>query len=73
VVSSGGDDRRRIVLSQCGIRLVELDYRMFDHDGRKRLRRDREADEAAIRLAWRQLGSPERLNLRSAVNDALTN
>lgn len=39
------DERRRIVLPQHGIRLVELDYSMFTHDGRKRLRQDRAADE----------------------------
>jgi hypothetical protein len=43
------DDRRRIVLPQHGIRLVELDCAMFAHDGRKRLRRDRAADELVIR------------------------
>lgn len=43
------DERRRVVLPQHGIRLVELDYAMFAHDSRKRLRRDMEADEAIIR------------------------
>lgn len=43
------DDRRRLMLPHHGIRLVELDYSMFAHDGRKRLRRDREADEAVVR------------------------
>lgn len=43
------DERRRVVLPLHGIRLVELDYSMFAHDGQKRLRRDRVADEAVIR------------------------
>jgi hypothetical protein len=43
------DERRRVVLSQHGIRLVELDYSMFAHDSRKRLRRDLLADEAIVR------------------------
>jgi hypothetical protein len=43
------DERRRVVLPPHGIRLVELDYSMFAHDGQKRLRRDRVADEAVIR------------------------
>ena len=47
------DERRRIVLPQHGIRLVELDYAMFAHDGQKRLRRDRAADEEVIRSALR--------------------
>lgn len=33
------DERRRTVLPQHGIRLVELDYSMFAYDGQKRLRR----------------------------------
>lgn len=45
------DERRRIVLPQHGIRLVELDYAMFAHDRRKRLRRDQVPDEAVIRAA----------------------
>jgi hypothetical protein len=43
------DERRRIVLPQHGIRLVELDFTMFAHDGRKRLRLDRVADEVVVR------------------------
>ena len=42
------DGRRRLVLPQHGIRLVELNYSMFGHDGRKRLLRDRVADELVI-------------------------
>ena len=34
------DERRRIVLREHGIRLVELDYSMFSHDKRKRLLRE---------------------------------
>jgi hypothetical protein len=44
------DERRRIVLPLHGITLVELDYSMFAHDSRKRLRRDLEADEEVISL-----------------------
>lgn len=33
------DERRRVVLRQQGIKLVELDYRMFSHDRAKRLLR----------------------------------
>ena len=47
------DERRRLVLPLHGIRLVELDYSMFAHDGRKRLRRDRAADEAVISTVLR--------------------
>lgn len=46
------DERRRVVLPQHGIRLVELDYSMFAHDGRKRLRRELKADHAVIRIAF---------------------
>ena len=42
------DERRRIVLPQHGIALVELDYTMFECGGRKRLRRVA-ADEDVIR------------------------
>jgi hypothetical protein len=45
------DERRRIVLPQQGIRLVELDYSMFAHNGQKRLRRDRAVDELVVRSA----------------------
>lgn len=45
------DQRRRDVLSAYGIKLVELDYSMFAHDSRKRLKRDRAADLDAIRHA----------------------
>lgn len=45
------DERRRLVLPQHGIQLIELDYSMFAHDARKRLRRDRAADEVVIRSA----------------------
>ena len=45
------DERRRIVLPRHGIRLLKLDYAMFAHDSRKRLRRDREADLLVIQSA----------------------
>lgn len=44
------DERRREVLPQNGITLVELDYAMFLHNTRKRLRRESLVDEAVIRL-----------------------
>ncbi|RXS93918.1 hypothetical protein ESZ00_17125 [Silvibacterium dinghuense] len=43
------DERRRIVLPQNGIVLVELDYTMFSHDSRKRLHRNVSADEEVVR------------------------
>ena len=43
------DQRRRDVLPQNGIRLVELSYDFFQHDGKKRLRKNPAADEARIR------------------------
>lgn len=45
------DQRRRDVLAAYQIRLVELDYSMFVHDGRKRLTRDRVTDARIIRHA----------------------
>jgi hypothetical protein len=36
------DQRRRDVLPKHGLRLVELDYSLFLHDGRRRLRRTRQ-------------------------------
>jgi hypothetical protein len=36
------DQRRRDVLPKHGLRLVELDYSQFPHDGRKRLKRTRQ-------------------------------
>ncbi len=42
------DERREQILPQHGIRLVILDYTDFEHDGRKRLKRSRAADEAVI-------------------------
>jgi hypothetical protein len=43
------DERRREVLPQNGITLVELDYAMFSHNARKRLRRNSPADEEVVR------------------------
>lgn len=42
------DQRRRDVLPEHGIKLVELDYSMFAHGSNKRLKRDPEADKAII-------------------------
>ena len=44
------DERRRVVLPLHGIRLVELDYSMFAHDGRKRLRRSISEGIAEVRM-----------------------
>jgi hypothetical protein len=43
------DELRRKVLPQHDIRLIELEYSMFQHTGRKRLKRDTAKDEAVIR------------------------
>jgi hypothetical protein len=43
------DELRRKVLPQHGIRLIEFDYSMFQHTGRKRLKRDFAKDEVVIR------------------------
>jgi hypothetical protein len=43
------DELRRKVLPQHGIRLIELDYSVFQHGGQKRLKRDVAKDEAVIR------------------------
>jgi hypothetical protein len=43
------DERRREVLTKNAVILVELDYAMFSHNSRKRLRRTSPADEAVIR------------------------
>ena len=43
------DERRRIELPRHGIRLLELDVRMFGHDARKRLKRNTVADEVVLR------------------------
>ncbi len=47
------DERRRIVLPQHGIQLVELDYSMFAHDGRKRLQRTWAGDLPVVGCAPR--------------------
>jgi hypothetical protein len=43
------EQRRRDILPQHGISVIELDYRMFEHTGRKRLTRNLARDEAVIR------------------------
>jgi len=43
------DQRRRDVLLQHGIHLIELDCHSFSHDGQKRLRRIKTADESIVR------------------------
>jgi hypothetical protein len=48
------DQRRRDVLPQHGINLVELSYDMFDHDSRKRLFRRREKDLEVVRVTLRR-------------------
>jgi hypothetical protein len=43
------DQRRRVILTRRNIRLVELDYNMFQCTARKQLCRDKAADETLIR------------------------
>ena len=43
------DELRRKILPQHGIRLIELDYSLFQHTTQKRLKRDTTKDEAVIR------------------------
>lgn len=43
------DQKRREVLPQQGIRLIELDYTSFQHDKQRRLKRDSVSDEEVIR------------------------
>jgi len=43
------DELRRTVLPQHGIQVIELDYSLFEHSGRKRLKRDVPKDLAVIR------------------------
>jgi hypothetical protein len=43
------DQRRRAVLTQHHIALVELDYSMFAHDSRKRLRRNEARDREVLK------------------------
>jgi len=43
------DQRRRDILPQHGIRLIELDHSLFRQNGHKRLRRNTDQDEAVIR------------------------
>ena len=50
------DERRREVLPEHGIRLVEISYAGLKHNGRKRLLRDRQADR---RVLERMLNQPD--------------
>lgn len=43
------DQRRRAVLPAYDIRLIELDYSMFEHDTKKRLKRNIDADREVLR------------------------
>ena len=43
------DQRRREVLPQHGIKVVEIGYHEFGHDGRKRLLREMENDKLVVR------------------------
>ena len=52
------DQRRREVLRQQGVRLVELDYRWFQHDRKKRLTRDEARDESVIRQKLSSFTTP---------------
>lgn len=44
------DERRRIVLPQHGINLIEISYEDFDYDSRKRIIRNRERDKQIVRV-----------------------
>ena len=52
------DELRRKVLPQHGIRLIELDYSLFQHTTQKRLKRDTTKDEAVIRERLSEFLSP---------------
>ncbi|MGA8314164.1 MAG: hypothetical protein WB755_29335 [Terriglobales bacterium] len=54
------DQRRRDVLPIHGIRLIELPVTLFQHSARKRLRRNRLADEMIVR---RELAAISQLDL----------
>ncbi len=43
------DQRRRELLPQNGIKLIEIDYTQFEYDGRKRIVRDRERDLEVVK------------------------
>ena len=43
------DQRRRDLLPENGIKLIEIDYTQFEYDGRKRIVRDREKDIEVVR------------------------
>lgn len=43
------DQRRRDILPLHGIRLMELEYTLFEHNSQKRLKRNATRDEAVIR------------------------
>lgn len=51
------DQRRREILPQNGIRLIELDYSIFEHARNKKLLKKRESDLKAIIQILKTLGS----------------
>ena len=55
------DERKAKVLSEHGITLLVLQYQMFECDGRKRLRRKSDDDNAVIREQLQRIeGEPRR-------------
>lgn len=65
------DERRRIVLPRHGIELVELNYSMFSHDSRNRLRRDdRVADLSIVSCALSCVGVADAGQVRGRSNAA---
>lgn len=44
------DQRRRDILPENGIQLIEIDYLDFRHDGKKRIQRDEERDLEIVKL-----------------------
>ena len=44
------DQRRRDVLPEYEIKLIEIDYSDFNHDGRNKIVRDREKDLAVVKI-----------------------
>lgn len=52
------DQRRREVLRQHEVQLCELDYTLFQHSGRGRLKRDAETDQAAVKRELSRFTTP---------------
>jgi hypothetical protein len=44
------DERRRVILPQYGVNLIEISYEDFDYDLRKRIIRNRERDKQIVKV-----------------------